>query len=43
MKTTHLLLVFGLFLAVALSRPVEEDVPIEDELLEGIESDLNVA
>jgi hypothetical protein len=35
MKTTYFLLVLGLLYAVAYSLPIEEDEPLEDELLEG--------
>jgi hypothetical protein len=35
MKTTYILLALGLLCAVAYSLPIEEDEPLEDELLEG--------
>jgi hypothetical protein len=35
MKTTYFLFVLGLLCAVAYSFQIEEDEPLEDELLEG--------
>ena len=35
MKTTYLLFVLGLLCAVAYSMPIEDNEPLEDELLEG--------